>query len=176
MNEIVKKNGIQYGVITGIISVLITAGIYAIDLNLFTSMWLGIGLIVFYMVMGVVVISSAKKQLNGNITFKEAFTTYFISAIIGIFISVAFNIILFNFIDPGAKETIKELIIKSTAQMMEKFGAKSSDINEALKKMQDTDQFSIGELAKGSIFNILFSSIYGLILAAIMKTKSPNRE
>jgi len=176
MNEIVKKNGIQYGVITGIISVLITAGIYAIDLSLFTSMWLGIGLILFYMTMGVLVIRSAKKQLNGNITFKEAFTTFFISLIVGIIISVTFNIILFNFIDPAAKETIKELILKSTAEMMEKFGAKSSDINEAIKKMEEKDQFSIGELLKGSIFNILFSSIYGLILAAIFKTKPSNRD
>ncbi len=176
MNEIVKKNGIQYGVITGIISVLITAGMYAIDLSLFTSMWIGFVMIAFYLVIGIFVISSAKKQLNGNITFKEAFTTYFISAIIGIFISVAFNIILFNYIDPGAKETIKELFMKSTAEMMEKFGAKSSDINEAIKKMQETDQYSIGESLKGSIFTVLFSIIYGLILAAIMKTKSPNRD
>jgi len=176
MNEIVKKNGIQYGVITGIISVLITAGIYAIDLSLFTSMWLQLGLVLFYLVIGVLVIRSAKKQLNGKITFKEAFTTYFISAIIGIFISVAFNIILFNYIDPAAKETIKELVIKSTAEFMEKMGAKSSDINKAIKGMQEKDVYSISESLKGSIFTIMFSCIYGLILAVIMKTKSPNRD
>jgi hypothetical protein len=36
INEIIKKNGITFGVIMGIVSALITATIYAIDLNLFS--------------------------------------------------------------------------------------------------------------------------------------------
>jgi Flp pilus assembly pilin Flp len=42
MNEIIKKNGIKFGVIAGAIAVLITAGIYIIDLKLFTAWWLGL--------------------------------------------------------------------------------------------------------------------------------------
>jgi hypothetical protein len=37
VNEIIKRNGITFGIATGIFSSLITATIYAIDLNLFTS-------------------------------------------------------------------------------------------------------------------------------------------
>jgi hypothetical protein len=176
MNEIVKKNGITYGVITGLVSVLITTLIYTIDLNLFTSMWVGFGIILFYIIIGIVIVSKTKKDLKGVITFKEAFTTYFISALIGIIISVAFNIILFNFIDPAAKETIKELVIKSTVGMMEKFGTPTEAKNEAIKKLQESDQFSIIELLKGSIFSILFSAVFGLILAAIFKTKTSHKE
>ena len=41
MNEVIKKNGITYGIISGVFSALITATVYAIDLHLFTAWWLG---------------------------------------------------------------------------------------------------------------------------------------
>ena len=37
MNEIIKKNGITYGIVSGVVGALITAAIYAIDLNLFVK-------------------------------------------------------------------------------------------------------------------------------------------
>ncbi|MBA4276978.1 DUF4199 domain-containing protein [Flavobacterium sp.] len=172
MNEIIKKNGISYGIVTGVVSALITTLIYSIDLKLFTSMWVGFASIAIYIVIGVILLSKTKKELNGIFPFKDAFTTYFISAVVGILISVVFNIILFNFIDPSAKETIKELSIKYAVEMMEKFNTPSAAINEAVKKLQENDQFSIIELLKGSVFSIVFSALFGLLLALIFKSKS----
>lgn len=172
MNEIIKKNGISYGIVTGVVSALITTLIYSIDLKLFTSMWVGFASIAIYIVIGVILLSKTKKELKGIFPFKDAFTTYFISAVVGILISVVFNIILFNFIDPSAKETIKELSIKYAVEMMEKFNTPSAAINEAVKKLQENDQFSIIELLKGSVFSIVFSALFGLLLALIFKSKS----
>jgi len=171
MNEIIKKNGISYGIITGVVSALITTLIYSIDLKLFTSMWVGFISIAIYITIGVVLLSKTKKDLKGVFPFKDAFTTYFISAVVGILISVVFNIILFNFIDPSAKESIKELSIKYAVEMMEKFNTPPSAINEAVKKLQENDQFSVIELLKGSIFSIVFSALFGLLLALIFKSK-----
>jgi hypothetical protein len=176
MNEIIKKNGITFGIVTGLVSILITTTIYLVDLKLFTSWWLGILNIIIYISIGVYLLVKTKKELNGVFPFKSAFTTYFISAVIGILISVAFNIILFNFIDPAAKETIRELTIKFAVEMMEKFNAPREAVNQAIKEMQANDQFSIGQLLKGSIFSIAFSALFGLILAAIFKSKSPSSQ
>ena len=175
MNEIIKKNGISYGIITGIVSALITTSIYSIDLNLFTAWWVTLLSISSYIIISIVLLSKTKKELKGIFSFKDAFTTYFISAVIGILISVVFNIILFNFIDPSAKESIKEVSIKYAVEMMQKFNTPSSAINEAVKKMQETDQFSIIELIKGSAFSIVFSALFGLLLALIFKSK-PTQE
>lgn len=176
MNEIVKKNGINFGIITGVISILVTTLMYTIDLKLFTSIWIGLLLIAFYIVIGIVLLSKTKKELGGAISFKDAFTTYFISAVIGILISVIFNILLFNFIDPSAKDAIKELSIKSTVEMMEKFDAPSASINETVKKLQESDQFSTFEQLKGSVFSMIFSAVFGIILAAIFKSKPAYKE
>jgi len=172
MNEIIKKNGISYGIITGVVSALITTAIYSIDLNLFTKWWLGIVIFLVYIIIGIVLLSKTKKELKGVFSFKEAFTTYFISAVIGTLISVGFNILLFNVIDPSAKDTLNEIIIKYTGEMMEKFGAPSAAINEALKKMQENNPYSTIELLKGAVFSIVGSSIFGLLLALIFKSKS----
>ena len=172
VNEIIKRNGITFGVIIGVVSALITATIYAIDLNLFTSWWIGALSIVTYLIIGIVLLSKTKKELNNVFTFKDAFTTYFIAILIGILISTVFNILLFNFIDPSAKDTLNELMIKYTANMMQKLGTPASAINEAIAKMKENNPYSTLELLKGSVFSIVFSSIFGLILAAFFKSKS----
>jgi hypothetical protein len=172
MNEIIKKNGISYGIVTGVVGALITTAIYSIDINLFTAWWITLLNVIFYVTIGVLLLSKTKKELNGIFPFKDAFTSYFISAVVGILISVGFNIILFNFIDPSAKESIKEVSIKYAVEMMEKFNTPSSAINEAVKKMQESDPYSPIELLKGSIFYIVFSALFGLLLALIFKSKS----
>ena len=175
MNEIIKKNGVSFGIITGVVSALITTAIYSIDLNLFIKWWLGIIIFLIYITIGIVLLSKTKKELKGIFSFKEAFTTYFISAVIGILISVGFNILLFNVIDPSVKDTLNEITIKYTVETMEKFGAPSSAINEAVKKMQESSPYSTLELIKGSAFSIAGSALFGLLLALIFKSK-PTQE
>lgn len=175
INEIIKKNGITFGVTIGIISALITSTIYAIDLNLFTSWWIGSLSILTYLILGIVLLSKTKKEIKTFFSFKDAFTTYFIAAVIGILIATFFNILLFNFIDPSAKDTLNELMIKFNVEMLQKFGTPASAINEAIAKLKENNPYSTFELLKGSIFSIVFSSIFGLILAAFFKSK-PSQE
>ncbi|MCG2610514.1 DUF4199 domain-containing protein [Flavobacterium sp. SM15] len=176
MNPIIKQNGINYGLAMGIISVLFTASLYAIDLKLFTNMWLGIIMIVVYLVIGIILVSKTKKQLNGLITFKEAFTVYFIAAAIGAAISVVFNILLFNVIDPAAKETLNNEVIEYTVNMMKKAGTPSDKLKEIVEKMQETDNYSVGNQSKGLVFSLIFSAIFGSLLALIFRNKTSNLE
>lgn len=175
MNEIIKKNGITYGIIAGVVGALITATIYAIDLNLFVKWWIGIAIIIIYITIGIVLLSKTKKELKGVFSFKEAFTTYFISGVVATLISVGFNILLFNVIDPSAKDTLNEIFIKSTAETLQKFGTPTAAINEAVTKMQENNPYSTVELLKGSIFSIAGTAFFGLILALIFKSK-PSQE
>lgn len=172
INEVIKKNGVTYGVMIGIASALVTATIYAIDLNLFTAWWMGILGIVISLTISIILLSKTKKDLNGVFPFKDAFTTYFIAAVIGILISTTFNIVLFNVIDPGAKDTLSEIMIKYTIGMMQKFGTPASAINEAVAKMKESNPYSTFELLKGSVFAMVISAIFGLIFVAFFKSKS----
>ncbi|RZJ34393.1 MAG: DUF4199 domain-containing protein [Flavobacterium sp.] len=176
MNQIVKKNGILFGIFMGVFSVLITTMLYVIDLKLFMNMWLGIVTIVIYIIIGIVLITKTKKELNNFITFKEAFTAFFIAAVIGATISVAYNFILFNFIDPQAKATIQEMTIKYTVDMMEKFGAPADSVNETIAKLEGQDNYSAKNMGMGLLFSYVGNAILGLILAAIFKSRPTYKE
>lgn len=60
INEVIKKNGITYGVFIGIASALVTATIYAVDLNLFTAWWMGILTIVISLTISIILLSKTK--------------------------------------------------------------------------------------------------------------------
>jgi hypothetical protein len=87
-------------------------------------------------------------------------------------IGTAFNILLFNVIDPSAQDTLKEITLKNTIAMMEKFNSPPAAINDVISKMKDSNPFSTIELLKGSVSSIVFSSIFGLLMAAFFKSKS----
>lgn len=172
INEIIKKNGVTYGVITGVILSLITAFMYAVDLKLFIAWWTTLLSFSVFIIVPIIMLVKTKKELNGILSFKEAFTTYFISAVVAVLISVIFKIVLFNFIDPSIKDTLLDLTIKYLISTSEQFGVPASSLNETIAKLRETDQFSIVEQLKGSIFVLFFCAILGLIMAAFFKSKS----
>jgi hypothetical protein len=172
INEIIKKNGITYGVIIGVILSLITAFMYAIDIELFIAWWTTLLSFSIFIIVPIFMLIKTKKELNEIFSFKDAFTTYFIASVIGVLISVAFKIILFNFIDPALKQTLLDLTIKYLISTSEKYGVPASSLNETISTLRETDPYSIVEQLKGSIFAIFFCAILGLIMAAFFKSKS----
>ncbi len=174
MKEAIKRNGIMFGIILGMFSILIRTIIYIVNLELITSFMLGISIMVANLIIFTILLLRTKKEMNGNITFKEAFTTFIIAAFIGTTLAVSFDILLFNVIDPAAKETIKELSIKSTVSMLQKFDTPQAKINETIKSMTESDTFSVGKQLLGLFVSYIISSIIGLIFAAFFKTKTVN--
>ena len=172
MNEIVKKNGITYGIISGVLAVIITALVYSFNIDLFVSWWLMFIKVAAFTTVAILLLLKTKKEINFNFNFKQSFKTYFIFAVISLLIATSFEIILFNFIDPKLKDTLKEMSIKLVVQLLEKYDTPSATIKEAVAKIQDNDQFSVIELVKGYFTYLVLSCILGLILAALFKTKT----
>lgn len=171
MNEIIKKNGIKFGVINGLISVFITLYAYLFDLELFGSLWLLLFIVIFYLVINIILLIKTKNELNNIFSFKQAFTTYFLCLIIGVSISVFFNIILFNIVDIELGEKVKEVSMESTANFMKKMGAPTSEIKKAIERIDESDNYSVLALIRGFFINLAVSSVFGLIFAAIFKSK-----
>lgn len=171
MESPAKKISTSYGIYLGIALILIVVLAYAFDLTLFTKWWFGISLLLFVIIMAGMATSKAKKVSTSLFKFKDAYGAYFLTVFIGTFISLIFGIILFNVIDPDAAESLTELTIESTRNMMEGFGAPEAQINEALQKMQDENQYSILNQLKGYGFQLIMYAIIGLIVALIFRKK-----
>lgn len=173
MNEIIKKNGINYGVIAGVVTILANIAVYLIDVKLMAEFLIyQLPLILFYIIFAIVLLSKTKKQLNGVYSFKDAFTTYFIYSVVGMVLSLAFSYIFYNFVDTEAANLVKEASIEKVLSAFEKYNIPvDANTEAALEKMQNTNIFSLTELLKSSAGSLIFSIIIGLILALIFRSK-----
>ncbi|MEE2771612.1 MAG: DUF4199 domain-containing protein [Bacteroidota bacterium] len=171
MESPAKKVSVAYGIYLGVALILITVLAYAFDLALFTKWWFGILIILFTVIMGGFAASKAKKASTELFTFKKAFGSYFLTIFIGTFIGLLFSFLLFNVVDPAASETLTELTMESTRAMMERFGAPEDQINEALRNMQDNNQFSLVNQLKGYAFQLVLYALLGLIVSLIVREK-----
>ncbi len=170
MENSIKKNGLTLGVTMGAILALITTAMYVVDLSLFTNWWVGI--LNFIIIIGIAFYCSvvSKKALQGKMSYKEAFLSFILPIIIGVALYVLFNILLFNLIDPGAKDILTENIILTTKQMMAKFNVPAAEVNKAIADIESKDNFSPLAQFKSYFFYITFYALVGLLVALIFKT------
>lgn len=176
MNQIVKSKGLMFGLILGFILALMTTYAYSVDLSFLVKPWLIVVYFFLVIILGIFAISSAKKGLGGYISFKDAFSTYFLVIVVGFLISSLISLLIFNVIDPGAQEEIKQLSIDKVTDMMENFDVPQENIDEAIAKIQDQDTFSFVSQIKNYFISLAIYSVFGLLLAAIMKKKNPELE
>jgi len=170
METSTKSSAINYGLYLGGILALITLLGYALYIDLLTKWWLGIILFVVIIIFGIISAIKSKKMQNGIISFKEAFSSYFITVAIGIIISMLISIILFNYVDPEAAITLKEKTIEATIQLMRNFNAPEEAVEQTLEQMEaQKNQFSIlPQLQSNAIF-LVIQALIGLIIALIVK-------
>lgn len=179
MESNASSSAIKNGLILGLIGIIITMLAYVIDLNLLTSMWFGLVMLVLAIVVLAVFGNKYRdEQLEGFISFGDAFKYIFIAALISMIVSGVFQILLYNVIDPELPEIITEQALKSTEEFMEKLGTPAEDIDEAMKKAEnDLDgKFTTTGILSGSWVWLIISAIYALIVGAIIKKKRPEFE
>ncbi|OZV68108.1 DUF4199 domain-containing protein [Winogradskyella aurantia] len=174
MENSLKSSAIQYGLYLGLILSSFTIIGYAVNIEILTKWWLGIILFILIIVIGIVSTAKAKSILNGFISFKEAFTAWFTTIVVGILISTVVSILIFNVVDPEAAELVKQASIEATVSMMENFGTPQETIDMAITEMENTNQFAVVNLLKSLAWQFLFYAIVGLLIALIMKKKDPD--
>ncbi|WNH13203.1 DUF4199 domain-containing protein [Thalassobellus suaedae] len=177
MEKSLKTIAINYGLYLGIGLSLYTLIGYAINLGLLVNYWamlliLPLAIVIF----GIVATAKIKAQFNGFLSFKEAFSSFFITVSIGIIISTFVSIILFNFIDPDAAIEIKNILINNTEDLMRSMNAPVEAIAESVNKIESQDTFALGTQLKSLAQSIIFFAIIGLLVAAAMKKSNPNAE
>ncbi|MBD3889893.1 DUF4199 domain-containing protein [Olleya marilimosa] len=170
MEKTIKSIALNFGIYLGVILSSATVIAYATNLELLTQPWLGITLFIAIIVLGIISIIKSKSALGGYISFKDAFTSYFITVLVGILINAVISVIIFNFIDPEAAITLKELVIEKSIDLMRSFNTPEDAIAEALTQMENSpSQFAIGSMIQSLLIQLVIYSVIGLIVSLIMK-------
>ncbi len=176
MKKTLKSIAINYGLYLGALLALLTIVAYGVNLGLLTNMWYGIFILIAIIVFGIISVAKTKQNQDGYASFKESFTSYFITVLIGLLVSTVVSYLLFNFIDPDAAEVLKEKTIEKTVEMLEGFNTPNEVIAESVEQIESQNQYSLGNIFKGLAGYLVLFSIIGLIVAAAMKKSKPDTE
>ena len=175
VNVTLKESAIQYGLILGGILAILIVMMYALNQDLFLEWWIGI-VVIPLIIIGTGIVSTAKSKdlLGGIMTFKEAFTAYFITIALGLLISTAVGILIFSIIDPELAEYIQKQSIEISRGIMERFDTPPEMIEEELDKLRGVDNYSFTSQLKSYFGSLVFFSVIGLLVGLIFKKADPN--
>jgi Protein of unknown function (DUF4199) len=162
----------QYGIMAALASILFFVILYLGGTAFFgspaafLSYVIPIGFAVFACI-------KAKKENGGFLEFREALKISFGIMVLCAFATSLLSYILFNFIDPGFKESMLQLTIENTQKIMAKFNTPQDVIDKQVQGMLSKDLFSLGSITQSFVFGCVFWFVIALIVAAIMKKKKP---
>jgi hypothetical protein len=167
------NQGLKFGLVMGFVQIAIYTLLYIIDKNLLVDFKVMLVILVINIVLMVWPVRNYKKMNGGTIQFKDAFVICLLTIAGGILLGTVFNYFLYNIIDPGLSDFIKERSIEKTAALMERFGASQDDIDKTIAEVEAKD-FNMSPSKLGGQFfqGVLFGCIPALIIAAILRTKT----
>ncbi|MGY0392766.1 DUF4199 domain-containing protein [Bizionia sp. KMM 8389] len=174
METTTKSNALNHGLYLGATLALLTVIAYSVNLDLFTKWWFGVITMLAVIIFGIISSMKSRSLLNGYISFKGAFSSFFITVFIGLVISTIVSYVVFNVIDPEAATLLQEKILESQVEMMRGFGAPEASIAEVVEEMEKQENlYSIGNILQAMAFQLVGFSIVGLIVALVVKKEDP---
>jgi hypothetical protein len=177
MEKSLKSIATNFGLYLALSLSLVTVIAYAVDLNLFVNTWYGISIYIIIIFFGIYAVAKVKQAFNSYASFKDAFSAYFITILVGLLVSTVITYILFNFIDTDAALVLKEKSIEKLIEVYENMNLPEDKIAQMVDKVESENLYSIKNSLIGMATSYLLPlSIIGLIVAAAMKKSNPNAE
>src|SRR5690242_9751302 len=112
------RHALTWGLILGMVSILLTLLVYVINRELFASFTLAVISIAIMITILILSVTRRRKELGGYLRFGNAFMVCFVAVATGMLISSVFNYVMYNMIDPDLAEFVKQRVIDKTVAMM----------------------------------------------------------
>lgn len=163
------KTGIRFGILTGIIYMLVLVARYKLgntQAELGMTAAAGYAVVVLFFILAAL---ARKKQLGGFASLRELFGTIFIVILITELCFTVFNIVYLRYIDPGYLDRFEQ----QTLAWMQQAKRPEQERKLFLEALQEQKQVGFGTLALGFAQSVVVDSIVGLIIAFILKKNKP---
>jgi hypothetical protein len=165
------KQGVTYGIIGGLIFLVLSFGLWALGSVENYVAVTGVTTFIPYLFVILLVVGFKLRKDNGGLySFKEALQFTFVAYIVYALIEAIGTYVLYAIVDPDMTAKVIEITIAKTLQMMEKFGASEAQIEETIKKIQaEPKTTSFKQVFLGLGLAIVFGFIKALVLSIIVK-------
>lgn len=157
--------GIKWGLIAGLVAVIVSVIMWVTNREMFFSITLGFIMLCLFIIFSVLAGLDKKRQLGGYISFKQALQPVFLTFVIGALIVTIYNYITYNFIDPTAADQMKQYTVATLEKMLYRLGMPEDQLEEQLDSIRQQD-FHMGPAQ--SFLNYLSLLIRYFIVAAIV--------
>ncbi|MCE2788174.1 MAG: DUF4199 domain-containing protein [Bacteroidota bacterium] len=171
----IVQHAMKFGFIMGLFNILVQLAIYLIDKALLVSFSIGIITMIINLILVIYPVRLYRKELEGFISFKEAFIIGLIVFAGSGLITIIFQYLLYNLIDPQLPDYIKEKAIEKTVGLMERFGAGQEEIAKAIEPLEKEDFHQTpSKLGSSYLSNVLIGAVLSLVIAALTRKAPKN--
>jgi hypothetical protein len=164
----------RWGIIISIVSILLFT-IYSMFMMTTAGMWGTMGFGVFSFILTMLLLGAMamqqRKAMGGFITFKEAFSAVFVSILIIVIVSQLYATVYTTWIDPEYYDKSREMSENMVMQLGGDEEASELAAAKAEESIEKQKSFS-GKLM-GALFSIILYSLFGFIIAAVVKRNKP---
>ena len=168
-----SNTGLSYGLIAGLVIVVITLLQYLGGLDMYMS---PIGFVSYLVVTTMAVLAALKvrKENEGFLEFKDALRITFTVFALALFLQTIFNYVLFNFIDTAFKEAVSQEALNKTEQWLKKMGRPDDEIDKVIDQQSKVDPFTFGRVLLGYGITCIIAFLFCLLISVIVRKKKPS--
>ena len=149
-----------------LISVILSLVAYILGVELLVGWQVGLAQSVLIITTMIVVSRAIRRDEGGFISYWRVFQHIMLSMICILCASALFNVVLFNLINPQLIDVVVEISLEKVEEMMISFGLAEDLLQETL--IESEKEIRNGYTLTGSIKGVVFSSIFGAIIALIV--------
>ena len=172
MTDPIKRIGLRNGLILGALLILFSTYLHFYNLELLTNVWLGFITVFVLIAFGIISILQTKAKLGGLITFKEAFSSYFYTILVGNLMNTIYLLVLYLIVlSPETKEIIRQMMIDLNIRLMHQGNAPQETIDEAIPVFQKFNPFTVSEVLTSAVIYLLRDCLIGFLVALIFRNK-----
>ena len=168
-----NKMALMYGLITGIIYLVITTAVNILVGSMITFYAAKfVGFVLYFVIIGIFA-ARIRKANGGYIEFRELFGAIFIMLLIAGLMSYLYNYLYIEVIDPQFMNKIRT----ATVHFMENMKTPEDKIDDALRKFDEkvaeSKTFHFGAALLTFLEALVVDCLFGLIVCLIVKKSKP---
>jgi hypothetical protein len=158
---------LQNGIIAGALCIIYTLALYLINIEFVLDLWLFVAYS-FIVAFKIITANVIRKKQHNFISFKQGLKYTFMISVISLFMWVAFNTVLFKFVDHDLVVLSKKKAIERTIRFMEMAKASEKEIEKAVVKAEvQSYEPSLKFMSLNYAGSCVVGFIYSLIISGI---------
>jgi hypothetical protein len=169
------NHALRFGLIMGIIAIVLTLLLYVVDYSLLAN-W-KIGILFLCIFLGYVIYAGInyRNSIGGFLSYGKAWQHGFLVLASAGLINILFAIILYNVIDPELPQKLTDVSIENAEKMLAGFGLSGDELDEQMEKMREDvpKRFSVSGQLISYLWALLIYAIISVITSIFVKRNEP---